>query len=36
MESVTGLMYMAILVARFVSLHSAHRFERRRRDLPPA
>jgi voltage-gated potassium channel len=29
-ESVMGLMYMAILVARFVSLHSAHRYERRR------
>ena len=29
-EAVTGLMYMAILVARFVSLHSADRLERRR------
>jgi voltage-gated potassium channel Kch len=30
-EAVTGLMYMAILVARFVSLHSADRLERRRK-----
>jgi hypothetical protein len=33
-ESVTGLMYMAILVARFVSLHTADRAERRRMRSP--
>lgn len=30
-ESVTGVMYMAILVARFVSLHSADRLQQRNR-----